>query len=170
MSKITLPAVIVWICLALAAGLVTYVLYRNGKAGLNTLISLPLLVFYISFMLTITLIARNISPQAQYELIPFWSYRAIADGSRPDLVSECFWNVILFIPTGILTTVLLKGKRKWLVILSGLILTVIIELSQLFLHRGLFEFDDIIHNTLGTVIGLLLVMAIRKMLTRKRCY
>lgn len=127
---------------------------------------MPLLIFYISFVFTITLIARIPSPQIKYELMPFWSYRAIADGSRPDLVSECFWNVILFIPTGILTTVLLKGKRKWLVVLSGLILTVSIELSQLFLHRGLFEFDDIIHNTLGTITGLLLVMAIRKLLIR----
>lgn len=35
-----------------------------------------------------------------------------------------------------------------------------IELTQLIIHRGLFEFDDIIHNTAGTIIGVVLVMLI----------
>ena len=30
----------------------------------------------------------------------------------------------------------------------------LIEVVQLILHRGLFEFDDIVHNTFGTVIGI----------------
>lgn len=31
-----------------------------------------------------------------------------------------------------------------------------IEISQLWLCRGLFEFDDIIHNSLGCMLGCLL--------------
>ena len=38
-------------------------------------------------------------------------------------------------------------------ILLGLLLSVSIEVIQLLSYRGLFEFDDIIHNTLGTAIG-----------------
>ena len=36
-----------------------------------------------------------------------------------------------------------------------------IEIIQLVLHRGLFEFDDIIHNTLGVFIGILVCLLAR---------
>ena len=42
----------------------------------------------------------------------------------------------------------------------------LIELAQLVSYRELFEFDDVIHNTLGTVIGVLLVLGMRKLLKR----
>ena len=36
------------------------------------------------------------------------------------------------------------------------VFSVVIELLQLFFEKGLFEFDDIFHNTIGGIIGLLL--------------
>lgn len=35
----------------------------------------------------------------------------------------------------------------------GLVFSFFIEASQLVLHRGLFEWDDMIHNSLGAMIG-----------------
>ena len=32
-------------------------------------------------------------------------------------------------------------------------ISLIIELTQLMSRRGLFEFDDVIHNTLGALLG-----------------
>ncbi len=61
-----------------------------------------------------------------------------------------------------------KGKIS---VIVGLLLSVSIELVQLFSHRGFFEFDDIIHNTLGIVIGIALykiVSLIVKRLNLKR--
>lgn len=50
---------------------------------------------------------------------------------------------------------LLTNRHRWLTaLISGFLLSVAIELIQLSFHRGLFEFDDMIHNTLGTVIGI----------------
>jgi glycopeptide antibiotics resistance protein len=50
---------------------------------------------------------------------------------------------------------ILSCKHKWIVaIVCGSLLSSSIEVIQLISHRGLFEFDDIIHNTLGTVIGI----------------
>ena len=49
---------------------------------------------------------------------------------------------------------LFAGKlMRWKGILIGLGFSVVIELIQLVAHLGLFEFDDVIHNTIGTVIG-----------------
>jgi glycopeptide antibiotics resistance protein len=38
----------------------------------------------------------------------------------------------------------------------SLIFTIFIEVTQLVTYRGLFEFDDIIHNFLGACIGMLI--------------
>ena len=38
----------------------------------------------------------------------------------------------------------------------GIAVSSAIEISQLLLCRGLFEFDDIIHNSLGCMLGCLL--------------
>lgn len=41
-------------------------------------------------------------------------------------------------------------------LLIGICISFSIELLQLILCRGLFEFDDIIHNSLGFFIGILM--------------
>ena len=83
----------------------------------------------------------------------FWSYRAIVSG-QSNLFAQVFWNIVLFIPIGILLMMLLKCKHKlFFSVAASLYLSSTIELIQLITHRGLFEFDDIIHNTLGAFIG-----------------
>ena len=78
-------------------------------------------------------------------------------------------NILLFIPLGIFV----GDLWKWKGLLVGVGLTVSIELFQLISRRGLFEFDDIIHNTLGTVIGILLCLVFEKSIKtiseRSRC-
>lgn len=74
------------------------------------------------------------------------------------LIAENFWNIILFIPIGILLSVLISQKNAWFSIILSLILSAALEVTQLITHRGLFEFDDIIHNVLGAVIGVMLYM------------
>lgn len=39
----------------------------------------------------------------------------------------------------------------------------IFKLAQLISCRGLFEFDDVIHNALGTAAGVLLVLGMRRL-------
>ncbi len=61
---------------------------------------------------------------------------------------------------------LLNCKNKWVIsIIIGSLLSTVIEVIQLFFHRGLFEFDDIFHNTLGTVIGIGVFVLITRLLT-----
>ena len=44
----------------------------------------------------------------------------------------------------------------------------VIELLQLVSSRGLCEFDDVLHNTAGAVIGILIVIVIRRSANRYR--
>ena len=43
-------------------------------------------------------------------------------------------------------------------------ISMLIELAQLISYRGLFEFDDMIHNALGTAVGVLIVLGMRRVM------
>ena len=91
-----------------------------------------------------------------------WSYRAIFSG-KEGMLSQVSLNILLFIPVGFLATTAFLGKRKLRVILPfivGITLTTVIESLQFFLHRGMFELDDIFNNTVGTVLGILIALLI----------
>ena len=49
-----------------------------------------------------------------------------------------------------------RKLKWWIGLLVGIAVSSAIEISQLLLCRGLFEFDDIIHNSLGCMLGCLL--------------
>ena len=86
-----------------------------------------------------------------YELIPFWSYGV------KSLRMEILLNVILFIPVGLLAP-------RWKTVGLAAEYSMPIESAQLVSFRGLFEFDDVIHNALGTAVGVLLVLGKRRLL------
>ena len=51
---------------------------------------------------------------------------------------------------------LVNHKIKWCqALVVGILISAIIEFSQLIFMRGLFEWDDMIHNGLGCMIGCL---------------
>ena len=63
-------------------------------------------------------------------------------------------NFCMFIPLGIwLPLGIKKFRRFWATYLAGFAFTLFIECLQLFLRRGIFELDDILGNTVGTMIG-----------------
>ena len=119
--------------ISVALGVVVGCWRKDWKTGL--------LISYLFFLLTETVLIRK--PETiRYELVPFWSW------SRPEHHAQILANILMFTPVG-----LLLGKLGWKVVLWATGISVVIELTQLISRRGLFEFDDIIHNTLGAVIG-----------------
>ena len=110
-----------------------------------------LLVGYLFLILAVTVLDRRPGPKMTYELIPFWSYGV------KSLRMEILLNVILFIPVG-----LLAPGWKTVGLAAGY--SMLIELAQLVSFRGLFEFDDVIHNALGTALGVLLALGIRRLM------
>lgn len=70
-------------------------------------------------------------------------------------------NVLVFIPIGLLIGCSWKNLSWWKAILFGCVFSVGIELLQLVLKRGFSELDDVMHNTLGCIIGYGLYAIIR---------
>ena len=160
LKKLTWQSVLIWLIIAIVVWFISYVFYRRGKLSFKSLVVFPILAFYLSFVITITLVERMVTENARYHLEVFGTYKAIANGVQT-LISEVFWNIVLFIPIGIMFMLLISFKHKWLIaIVMGLLLSVSIEVIQLIAHRGIFVFDDMIHNTLGTVIGVVLYVLV----------
>lgn len=85
--------------------------------------------------------------------MPFWSYVAIYQEGRLDLVAEIIMNVLAFVPIGSLIGLVLPGIKWWKVLLTGFCMSMSIEVLQLVFKIGFSELDDVMHNTLGCVIG-----------------
>ena len=119
----------------------------------------PLLAAYILFILMETIIGRK-TGVGRVELVPFWSY------SHPELRMEILLNYVLFIPFGCLLYLCFGEKYGLRVVIAGFLLSALIELIQLLFNIGLFEFDDMIGNTIGCLIGAVVGKATRELKKR----
>ena len=83
-----------------------------------------------------------------------------------DLVNACL-NVLLFVPFGFFLPMLWKEFRSIKsVALAGIVATFFIEISQLFTGRAT-DIDDIITNSIGTLIGYLIVRFVTENFTKR---
>ena len=63
-------------------------------------------------------------------------------------------NILMFVPFGFLLPMGIRKMRVfWRTYLCGFIVTLGIEVIQLASGKGIFEWDDILNNTVGTMIG-----------------
>lgn len=117
-------------------------LNRGGKYCLGLL-----LAEYVSLIYCSMVIFRSASKVREFCFIPFWSY------SEPRLFVENVMNVVIFVPVGLLLGGVFRSMTWKRVLMIGLCLSVGIEVLQFVMRRGFSEVDDVIHNTLGCVIG-----------------
>ncbi|KQM81387.1 VanZ family protein [Agromyces sp. Leaf222] len=75
--------------------------------------------------------------------------------------SEMAFNVAMFVPVGVLAALLIHRRRWPLAFAAGFALTTFIELVQLLLPDRVSDPRDLVMNTLGASIGVVLVMAAR---------
>lgn len=124
----------------------------DGKA-----LSAAILSSYGYLLFLYTLVFRPVYDSPRYQLTLFWSYRRALNGSMY-LAYAIILNYVMLMPFGILLPVIMndkvEDKKRFLcTILAGFFISATIECLQLISHRGLFEFDDILGNVCGVVIG-----------------
>lgn len=135
---------------------------------LSQLFASELLFVFIMIVLASTVFTRMPRDGYTYNLTPLWSWWAAAFGNY-ELLKEIVLNIILFIPIGCLLPFvfhrqLLFYKALWM----GAALSFIIECSQLIFLRGLFEWDDMIDNSIGAMIGCVISNQLRHCLHKIR--
>lgn len=108
---------------------------------------------YLYLVLLSTVYSREMLQQRHCELIPFWSYVYAWKHKSVSMAEEIILNIFLLVPAAALVLATVDKKKYLKYILGGgALISAFIEIQQLVLQRGWFEWDDIIHNTLGVGI------------------
>ncbi|MFE6256862.1 VanZ family protein [Agromyces sp. NPDC057865] len=95
-----------------------------------------------------------------------WLAEALATVGVPRepaaVVLEFLANVVLFTPFGVLVVLAFPGVRWWTVVLAGFLLSVGIELVQLAIPSRVSSVSDVVANTTGTALGVVLARSWRR--------
>ncbi|HEY4391867.1 MAG TPA: VanZ family protein [Paenibacillus sp.] len=129
---------------------------NNNKTSVAYTIMTYLFCFFLAGMLSVTGIPSVLYSRVyiNLNLIPFRdiTYNFI----------QYIENIILFIPFGLFLPLLWKKfENPYITWTSGLLLSLAIEVSQLFNYRAT-DIDDLLMNTLGTIIGYLGFVVLKK--------
>lgn len=122
-------------------------------------------VVEVIFAIYMTIIfAATVSPMYGFSIHPDFSdvnlrpFEVLSDWKANPL--NFYGNILMFIPFGLLTSLLSRRQQHALRnILFGSLISLFIEVCQLFLGRG-SDVDDLILNTIGTCLGYLIAMMI----------
>jgi glycopeptide antibiotics resistance protein len=72
-----------------------------------------------------------------------------------------FWaNVAMFVPVGLFFVLLLGRRRWWLAIALGVLLTCAIEFVQMFLPDRVSDPRDILANSVGALVGVVVAVVV----------
>ena len=118
----------------------------------------------LAFWLAVTVYAtvlRHSGGWRAYNLHLFRAWREVWNDFSFKSWANVLLNIALFCPLGFLLPLLWKKMRSWyLSVPLGLGVSLLIELVQLALKRGICDVDDLLANTLGTVLGWLGAMCL----------
>jgi len=134
----------------------------KGQNRSNKLTS-ALLIIYITALCWILLFKLGVQfsymPTRRVNLVPF--DRLLFSNGRVDK-AELILNVVIFIPLGIYVEVLFKNRTWRHNFLIFALISLMFEGLQFIFKIGAFDITDVITNTIGGVVGLLLFSAIEK--------
>ena len=131
-------------------GVGSYLVLMHLKVPLKQRLAAALLIAYVFLVMSVTVLSRGHLIQNNTLLKPFWSYAALIYGkNKYSILTEIVLNILMLIPIGFLLPLLVERHT----VLYGFLCSLCIEVFQLVTKRGYFEIDDLIHNTLGAVIG-----------------
>lgn len=129
------------------------ILSKKESHKFRKILCITAFIVYAVIVLHITLLNRTPTVRRKM-LTPFWEYRELICG-----VEKLYWfgqiigNIVMLMPLGGFLCLMYRRLNVIHIGMIGCVCSVSIELTQYFTGRGLLEFDDIFHNTLGAVIG-----------------
>lgn len=118
-----------------------------------------MLVGYAFFLLAETVLIRKPFTGEHIRLEPLWSWKQWSVQKEQILT-----NVVMFLPVGLLAGLLRKWRGLWFA--AGL--SIVVELLQLVTARGLMEFDDVMHNMIGAIVGIGIVVLMKAVMKRSK--
>lgn len=108
-----------------------------------------------------------------YNLIPFKTIASYLIGSKTYQLEVRFinllGNILAFMPMGFLLPVIFGQLRSFpRIITMTVLISLVIEMMQLLLRLGIADIDDVILNTLGGILGFILLKLSLEMLGQRQ--
>ncbi|MDQ6422232.1 VanZ family protein [Paenibacillus sp. LHD-117] len=133
----------------------------NGFLLLCTVIYTAIMLFLLFYR------SRHVYDGYAYNLVPFDTierYVVYRDHFNFDTwFKNLFGNVVLFIPIGAFLPLFDKRYRSGFRMVTACVTIIAcVEIAQMLLHVGSFDIDDILLNTAGAWLGLMLVRPFMK--------
>ncbi len=97
--------------------------------------------------------------RALYRLLRYFGNHELTRWITYDRV-EFSANVAMFVPIGLLFVLVLGRRRWWLAMLIGVALTVTIELSQRGIPGRVSDPRDVLANSLGAMLGVIVALLV----------
>lgn len=114
-----------------------------------------LFVIWMTCVIYMTVLVRDTEVD-EINLIPFHSIIDVMNGENIELLRASWMNCLLFVPGGLWLHCSFS-EQNWkkciLQIIFFMLISICIEFVQGYFNLGVVEADDVIHNTLGAVIG-----------------
>jgi glycopeptide antibiotics resistance protein len=77
-------------------------------------------------------------------------------------------NVMVFIPVGLLLGIAFKQVTWWKALLIGSSISISIESLQFWFMKGFSEVDDVMHNTVGCIMGYIIYSILVRIFTNTK--
>lgn len=127
-----------------------------------------LLIAWMTLVVGLTILDRSADYGGQ---INYWLLSGyVTAWNNRSLIEFQFivFNMIMFMPLGFLLPLLEKRLRRYVpILLISVMVSLSVETAQLLTARGIFDLDDILHNTLGGLAGYRLINAVLTILNQK---
>lgn len=116
------------------------------------ILRITLIIVYVAFVLHTTLFRRVPMSTPIFKGL-FWE---ISQGYWHDILL----NILLFLPVGLFV-------GKWRGVVYGFCMSIFIEICQYYFLLGFCELDDVLNNTIGSLIGVLITKGIQRLVKRQ---
>ena len=126
------------------------------------------LAAYLVFVYRFTVFMRRTKEYMEICPVFGYSYYRIVRHGKLNFFWGNIFNVAIFVPLGAAFALAFGNRVKWTAALGfGFMASLGIELLQLSLRKGICEFDDLYHNTLGFAIGYFIFRGIARLARKK---
>lgn len=122
--------------------------------------SILVLTEYLFLLLCSMVLLRKDIRLVGYNFKPFRSYVGYFCFNEEYLLPQVLLNILVFIPIGLLLCLSFRNWKWWQMLSIGGGFSITVELLQLLYKKGFCEIDDVIHNMLGCLIGIVMFRVI----------
>ncbi|OCT16774.1 hypothetical protein A8709_07920 [Paenibacillus pectinilyticus] len=125
----------------------------------------PLTVFEYMLKFNLVDFKRNVNLGSNFVPFKTISSYIFHTANQNIVIRNVMGNLILFIPFGFLLPVITGRNLNFVSLMTiSFLLSLVLELIQLFSRIGSFDVDDLILNTLGALIGFITLNVITKII------